>query len=86
MHDKPQTFLTVVDKKTVHSLVLYGVAICVRSFQFTMGVTGMLHFKKTQCQEYNNTFLTLLQILENHNLTLTLINIQCYDKGIPNCV
>ena len=33
MHDKPQTFLTVVDKKTVHSLVLYGVAICVRSFE-----------------------------------------------------
>ena len=28
MHDKPQTFLTVVDKMTVHSLVLYGVDMC----------------------------------------------------------
>ena len=35
MHDKPQTFLTVVDKKTVHSLVRYGMAICVRSFEYT---------------------------------------------------
>ena len=37
MHDKPQTFLTVVDKMTVHSLVIYGVAICVRSVEFTTG-------------------------------------------------
>ena len=35
MHDKPQTFLTVVDKMIVHSLVRYGVAICVRSVEFT---------------------------------------------------
>ena len=38
MHDKQQTFLTVVDKMSVHSLVLYGVAICVDSFEFTTGV------------------------------------------------
>ena len=35
MHDKPQTFLSVVDKMAVHSLVLFGVAIRVRSFEFT---------------------------------------------------
>ena len=35
MHDKPHTFPTAVDKTTVHSLVLDGVAICVRSFEFT---------------------------------------------------
>ena len=35
MHDKPQTFLTVADKMSVHSLVLYGVSIRVRSFEFT---------------------------------------------------
>ena len=29
MHDNPQTFLTVVDKMIVHSLVLHDVAICV---------------------------------------------------------
>ena len=32
-----KTFLTVVENKTVHSLVLYGVAICARSFEFTTG-------------------------------------------------
>ena len=37
MHDKPQTFLTVVDKTSVHRQVLHGVAICVRSFEFTTG-------------------------------------------------
>ena len=37
MHDKPQTFPNVVDKIIVHILVLYGVAICVRSFEFTTG-------------------------------------------------
>ena len=37
MHDKPHTFLTVVDKTSVHRQVLYGVAICVRSFEFTTG-------------------------------------------------
>ena len=36
MHDKPHTFLT--DKTSVHRQVLYGVAICVRSFKFTAGV------------------------------------------------
>ena len=36
-HDKPHTFLIVVDKMSAHSLVLYGVAICERSFEFTMG-------------------------------------------------
>ena len=45
MHDKPQTFLAVVDKMTVHSLVLYGVAICVRTFEFTMGDTHINKFK-----------------------------------------
>ena len=29
MHDKPHTFLTVVDKTSVHRQVLYGVAISV---------------------------------------------------------
>ena len=38
MHDKPQTFLTVVDKTSVHRQVLHGVAIRVRSFEFTTGV------------------------------------------------
>ena len=37
MHDKPQTFLTVVDKTSVHRQVLHGVAIRVRSFEFTTG-------------------------------------------------
>ena len=37
MHDEPQTFLTVVDKMTVHSLDLYGVAIYLGSFVFTTG-------------------------------------------------
>ena len=37
MHDKPHTFLTVVDKTRVHRQVLYGVAICVRSFEFNTG-------------------------------------------------
>ena len=37
MDDKPQTFLTVVDKTSVHSQVLHGVAIRVRSFEFTTG-------------------------------------------------
>ena len=37
IHDKPHTFLTVIDKTSVHSLILYGVAICVRSFEFTTG-------------------------------------------------
>ena len=37
MHDKPQTFLTVVDKTSVHRQVLHGIAICVRSFEFTTG-------------------------------------------------
>ena len=37
MHDKPQTFLTVVDKTSVHRQVLHDVAICVRSFEFTTG-------------------------------------------------
>ena len=36
MHDKPHTFLTVVDKTSVRQ-VLYGVAICVGSFEFTTG-------------------------------------------------
>ena len=35
MHDQPRIFLTVVDKMNVHSLILYGVAICVRSFEIT---------------------------------------------------
>ena len=35
MHDKPQTFLTVVAKMIEHGLVLYGVAIYVRTFEFT---------------------------------------------------
>ena len=30
--------MSVVDKMTVHSLVLYGVATCVRSLEFTTGV------------------------------------------------
>ena len=40
MHDKPHTFLTVVDKMIVHSLLFYGVAtvLCVRSFEFITGV------------------------------------------------
>ena len=38
MYDKPQTFLIVIDKTSVHSLIIYGVAICVRSFEFTTGV------------------------------------------------
>ena len=37
MHDKPHTFLTLVDKTSVHRQDLYGVAICVRSFEFTTG-------------------------------------------------
>ena len=37
MHDKPQTFRTVVDKTSVHRQVLHGVAIRVRSFEFTTG-------------------------------------------------
>ena len=37
MHDKPHTFLTVVDKTSLHRQVLHGVAICVRSFEFTTG-------------------------------------------------
>ena len=37
MHDKPQTFLTVVDQTSVHRQVLHGVAIRVRSFEFTTG-------------------------------------------------
>ena len=37
MHDKPHTFLTVVDKTSVHRQVLYGVAVCVHSFEFTTG-------------------------------------------------
>ena len=39
MHDKPQTFRTVVDKTSVHRQVLHGVAICVRSIEFTTGVS-----------------------------------------------
>ena len=35
MHDKPQTSLTVVNKMLVHSLVPYGLAMCVCSFEFT---------------------------------------------------
>ena len=35
--DKPHTFLTVVDKTSVHRQAHYGVAICVRSFEFTTG-------------------------------------------------
>ena len=38
MHDKPHNILTVVDKTSVHRQVFYGVAICVRSFEFTTGV------------------------------------------------
>ena len=39
MLDKSQTFITVVDKMSVHSLVLYmyGMAICVCSFEFNTG-------------------------------------------------
>ena len=37
MHDKQQTFLTVIDKRSVHSMIIYGAAICVRSFEFTTG-------------------------------------------------
>ena len=37
MHDKPHTFPTVVDKTSVHRQVLHGVAIRVRSFEFTTG-------------------------------------------------
>ena len=43
MHDKPQTFLTVVDKTSVHRQVLHGVAIRVRSFEFTTGEYGKVH-------------------------------------------
>ena len=34
--------MTVVDKMTVHSLVLYSVAICVRYFEFTTGVNVII--------------------------------------------
>ena len=44
MHDKSQTFLTVVDKMTVHSLDLYGVAIYLGSFVFTTMTTGDVRF------------------------------------------
>ena len=37
MHATPHTFLTVVNKTSVHRQVLYGVAIYVRSFEFTTG-------------------------------------------------
>ena len=37
IHDKPHTFPTVVDKMTVHTLVLYGEAKYVRYFEFTTG-------------------------------------------------
>ena len=43
MHDKPQTFQTIVDKKTVHGLVLYGVAICVCSVELTTGEYGLIN-------------------------------------------
>ena len=43
MHDKPQTFLTVVDKTSVHRQVLHGVAIRVRSFEFTTGASDLVH-------------------------------------------
>ena len=43
MHDKPHTFLTAVDKMSVHSLVIYGVAIFVRSLEFTTGVVTAIH-------------------------------------------
>ena len=42
---KPHTFLTVVDKTSVHRQVLYVVAICVRSFEFN---TGDFSFVVTQ--------------------------------------
>ena len=46
MHDKPHTFLAVVDKTSVHRQVLYGVAICVHSFEFTMGVNKINYVLK----------------------------------------
>ena len=53
MHDKPQTFLSVVDKMIVHSLALYGVSICVRSFEFT---THGSHQKfKTKLHDFSLT-------------------------------
>ena len=50
MHDKQQTFLTVIDKTSVHSMIIYGAAICVRSFEFTTGdnetIIGHLYLYK----------------------------------------
>ena len=42
---KPQTFLIVVDKTSVHRQVLHGVAICVRSFEFTTGDVAVIQRK-----------------------------------------
>ena len=47
MHDKPQTFLTVVDKTSVHRQVLHGVAIRVRSFEFTTGAEEVFELART---------------------------------------
>ena len=38
MHDKPQTFLTVVDKMSVHNLVVYGVSIYMYALLSLLGV------------------------------------------------
>ena len=49
MHDKPQTFLTVVDKTSVHRQVLHGVAMRVRSFEFTTGVVAGFGIQVNTC-------------------------------------
>ena len=67
MHDKPQTFVSVVDKKTVHSLVLYGVAICVRYFEFTTGAHGDNNLMDTN--------VVLLARMQNENHISIIITI-----------
>ena len=66
MHDKPHTFLTVVDKTSVHRQVFYGVAICARSFEFTTGehvvleivveIDGGIHLRHSQKFKVTNVF------------------------------
>ena len=63
----------IVDKMSVHSLVLYGVALCVRSFGFTM--SDHHHHQCFPVHTSATPFAYLLCTCINHALIMTIIYI-----------
>ena len=78
MHDKPQTFLTVVDKTSVHRQVLHGVAICVRSFEFTTG--AVCSFDNKSWIISHNMLWTYLAVMAKTKLKLSCIKRTTYKR------